>query len=467
MPFFARRATRRVSVAPELVKTKRGREFLRLQAERNEFFRCSGMHTRAVRSVVEAVCKREWSMTHPFSSSELLIPAFTRGVHEQLESVCQIHSEIAVYSALIASLFMPLAGELALPESNYRYLYSTSYYVGWVCSWVNILTSIFFRFAIGSMARESDMLVFLAWSRHYSVINISFFIANLYSFGAALNSGRAKLEHGDYCLDGSLSFMKWWYEWCGSDVGDSEIPVGQGVVYDEGVPIRNPWTLKAEELVLSCDEKVEWWKSAHIKKYIEFMHDYFNLQGLQCNSGMGPYSPPIHRILIGIMVVGILVILICFRNARLYWMKTATPLPVPPFTLWGEVFTYITNTFYRPDKDPYDMTIAWKDFEKRAEVGRKLAERDGNGSDCVDPLGNHDDVLEEMDETEPMPVQFETYKLELEGAGLSIDDMSTVGEDLLNTWLEEIGILRVGDRLKMIRYVKSLTGGASGGVGEI
>ena len=196
MPFFARRNTRRVSVAPELVKTKRGREFLRLQAERNEFFRCSGMHTRAVRDIVEAVCKKEWSMTHPFSCSELLIPAFTRGIHDQLESVCQIHSEIAVYSALIVSLFMPMAGELALPESTYRNLYFTSYYVGWACSWVNILTSIFFRFVTGSLARESDMLVFLAWSRFYSVANVMFFIGMLYAFGVALNAGRAKMEHG-------------------------------------------------------------------------------------------------------------------------------------------------------------------------------------------------------------------------------------------------------------------------------
>ena len=196
MPFFARRNTRRVSVAPELVKTKRGREFLRLQAERNEFFRCSGMHTRAVRDIVEAVCKKEWSMTHPFSCSELLVPAFTRGIHDQLESVCQIHSEIAVYSALIVSLFMPMAGELALPESTYRNLYFTSYYVGWACSWVNILTSIFFRFVTGSLARESDMLVFLAWSRFYSVANVMFFIGMLYAFGVALNAGRAKMEHG-------------------------------------------------------------------------------------------------------------------------------------------------------------------------------------------------------------------------------------------------------------------------------
>ena len=261
--------------------------------------------------------------------------------------------------------------------------------------------------------------------------------------------------------------MKWWDEWCGSGItgkssafDGSEVPIGQGVVYDEGVPIINPWVLKAEELALRCDEQVEWWESAHIRKYTEFMHDHFNLQGMQCNYGKGPYSPSIHNIMISIMVLGILVILFCCRNARLYWMKVAIPFPIP-FTFWGEVYVYITNTFYRPEKDPYDMTIAWKDFEKRAEVGRKLAERNDSGDEFINPMGNFD-ITEEMEETEPMPEQFETYKQELERAGLTIDDMTSVGEDLLNTLLEEVGVLKVGDRLKMMRYMKSLSGGGGG-----
>ena len=106
MYFFRRKRTNRIHATTQLLGTKHEQEFLRLEAERREFVRCSGMHTQEVRAIVEAVCKKEWSMTHPFSCSELLIPAFTKGIPEQLEDICSFHGEIAVYSALLMSLFL-------------------------------------------------------------------------------------------------------------------------------------------------------------------------------------------------------------------------------------------------------------------------------------------------------------------------------------------------------------------------
>ena len=63
MHLFRKKRTNRIHATTQLLGTKQEQEFLRLEAERREFVRCSGMHTQEVRAIVEAVCKKEWSMT--------------------------------------------------------------------------------------------------------------------------------------------------------------------------------------------------------------------------------------------------------------------------------------------------------------------------------------------------------------------------------------------------------------------
>ena len=149
MHFLRRKRTNRIHATTQLLGTKQEQEFLRLEAERREFVRCSGMHTQEVRAIVEAVCKKKWSMTHPFSSSEFLIPAFTKGIPEQLEDICSFHGEIAVYSALLMSLFLNLGFEAPLTKKE-RFEFVMAYHLGWACGWVNIMFSVFFRMAKAS-----------------------------------------------------------------------------------------------------------------------------------------------------------------------------------------------------------------------------------------------------------------------------------------------------------------------------
>ena len=119
---------------------------------------------------------------------------------------------------------------------------------------------------------------------------------------------------------------------------------------------------------------------------------------------------------------------------------------------------YFYNKYFRPDSDPYDMTIAWKDFEKRAEVARKLAERDENKDDFIHPDNEFAFITEEDVEDEiPLPSQLETYKDMLEKAQIGVDDMICIGEDVLNSILKEVGIDIIGDKIKIIKYIQDLS----------
>ena len=182
------------------------KQFSHLEAERAEFVRCSGMHTPVVRRIVEAVCTKGWSMAHPFSSSSFLIPAFTKGIPEQLEAVCTGHGEIAVYASLFMSIYVgSRLGGFVPPSSKHddlRKSFDIGYNVGLVSGLINVLVSVFFRASAATMARESDMLVFLAKSRYFSTVNIIVFLVGatvgmVNCLGAALASDR-----GDFCLDG-------------------------------------------------------------------------------------------------------------------------------------------------------------------------------------------------------------------------------------------------------------------------
>ena len=465
MNFFHKKRTNRIHTTTKLLDTKHEQEFLQLEAERREFVRCSGMHTQEVRAIVEAVCKKEWSMTHPFSCSEFLIPAFTKGIPEQLEDICSFHGEIAVYSALLMSLFLPLTFDANFSANGHlRARFIFGYYLGWASGWTSIMVSVFFRIAKASMSRESDMLVFLTYSRVLSGLNVLMLLLMLFAMGFALHQGLRNLVTGDYCLDGSLRWDTWWNEWTGNyrDMWTFwrdwyKQPVGQGIFYPEGETIKNPWILKAEELGLTYEDHTSspWDHPLH-SKYNEFLHHHFGFAWDGCTKDEYVYGNLYLMIICSIGVV--LFIMTVIRSARLYWTKASVSVPWVPGVFIGETFMYFYNKYFRPDSDPYDMTIAWKDFEKRAEIARKLAGRDVNKDDFIHPTDESAFMTKEDVQVEvPVPPQLEKYRDLLHKANLDLVNMSKVGEDLLNCLLKEAGIIVTGDRLDIINYIHDVS----------
>ena len=149
---------------------------------------------------------------------------------------------------------------------------------------------------------------------------------------------------------------------------------------------------------------------------------------------------------------------ICVRNMRLYWTKSVFLVPWVPGIFVGDLFMYFYNKYYRSVPDPYDLTIAWKDFEKRAEIARKLAERDVNKDDFIHPDNEFAFITEEDVEDEiPVPPQLETYKDMLDKAKLDVGRMCGLEQDVLNSILKEVGINIMGDRIDIIKYIHDLS----------
>ena len=96
-----------------------------MEEARVQFVRCSGMHTKAVRAILDEVCVynrgRYWANAlNPFSSLEFVTPAFTKGIPEQLGSLNLALSEIAIYASLSLTLFAGVQlGGFAAPSSKY------------------------------------------------------------------------------------------------------------------------------------------------------------------------------------------------------------------------------------------------------------------------------------------------------------------------------------------------------------
>ena len=99
---------------------------------------------------------------------------------------------------LVSAASFPQALNMMTCEKSF----DIGYNVGLVSGLINVLVSVFFRASAATMARESDMLVFLAKSRYFSTVNIIVFLVGatvgmVNCLGAALASDR-----GDFCLDG-------------------------------------------------------------------------------------------------------------------------------------------------------------------------------------------------------------------------------------------------------------------------
>ena len=216
--------------------------------KREEFARCSGMHTHSVLSIVKEVSVAQ-RFRNPLTAIGFVIPAFVKGIPQHLDSINLMAAEIAIYGALFVTIFSSaFFGGFAPPPSKYddlRTLFLLGYYIGIFGCGISIATSVWFRLASASLARESDMLVFIYKTSSWLWVNAALWFVNVGCVFMCMQSARQSALRGDHCLDGSMAFMAWWYEWVFDDY-----PHGQGVDYAKDIRIKNPWALKADELGL-------------------------------------------------------------------------------------------------------------------------------------------------------------------------------------------------------------------------
>jgi hypothetical protein len=119
------------------------------------------------------------------------------------------------------------------------------YYMGIFSCGISISMSLWFRMSSASLARESDMLVFIYTTSRWLWVNAALWLANVLCVFMCMGAARQSVLRGDHCLDGSMAFTAWWYEWVFNDY-----PYGQGVDYAKDIRIKNPWAQKADELGL-------------------------------------------------------------------------------------------------------------------------------------------------------------------------------------------------------------------------
>jgi hypothetical protein len=258
--------------------------------------------------------------------------------------------------------------------------------------------------ATSLLTRESDMLVFISYTRRLHMLNVfMFFIVIIIALIYGLTAADDSLFNGDKCIEdethGSLGFLTWWMEWTLNDY-----PRGAGAFHEKNVTIINPWAQKATALNISRPSKLDvpqywsgtdeggggWgilglWRWSGVamfsflepqdkesfETYKEFMHDHFELQGRDCFGK----TTNLHLIVCIFSLGGGLVFMI-FRSSK-FWLRSAF------FTeKCGSCCGVCGSCCSCSDSDPYDMSHIIEDFKQRKKVGQWFADRDrGKGKD--------------------------------------------------------------------------------------
>ena len=321
-----------------------------------------------------------------------------------IQSLIAASSEIAVYAALFLTLNLAavLGGGLSIPAPRYadkRFPILAQAFCVVSCFLTNIVASIILRLSSSALARESDMLVFISKIRYWNWINIGLFALGS-TFGMYISTAVFLITwiQGDYCLDGSLSFHSWFYEWA-----EEDYPAGAGVVHPEGEPIKNAWALKAAELNIDRPTL----KTARTTKgmedhptykmYREFMQDHFNLNGNQCYglNSWENYPNPLLWFLILFPSLIVLFWIFFVRNSRQYWLIGTRCCGI---------------------NDPFDLSYAFEDFKARAEIGARLAARDTNNDKFIDAATELQADGSEVGDSEDAGVPLTTNTMTLGGA---------------------------------------------------
>ena len=244
---------------------------------RATFLRCSGMHTKEVRSVIHQICSG--NVKGP--GVGFVAPALYEGIPEFLDKTLEALGEIAVYSSLYMAL-VATAGmsgytpQLSILEQN---IYYNGVFSSMMCHSGAVLMTVIYRLAAAGHLRDSDKLLYL-WRARYAPLAAALLfgwglvcatVMLMYSIGNTVAYGGACFANAG---DSSIVWTDWWYEW----VEKSMQPVGTGVIHEVGKRVENPWIKIANEKGIKPPAKGSWYYLADqtLKdQYSEFMKSHW------------------------------------------------------------------------------------------------------------------------------------------------------------------------------------------------
>lgn len=229
-------------------------------------------------------------------------------------------------------------------SNGIRALFCGGLYISIMFFFMNIGMSVFARFSSASLLRDSDKLIWLWKSRYLGTLNVTFVFIGFIGLAMSVLAATRNIYYGDNCMENhSLSYMHYWdLWWYAEDPMNSE---------------DTPWLQYVKNNTIDKSEAEYDDENNIMKLYFEVMKDEFGLAGTQCYGDSGHSSwifffliPPVFVIAVPFMIY-----LTVVRNVTFYWLKG-----------WDK-------------KDPFDLTVAYEEYEHRAKIGKELAAIDDDG----------------------------------------------------------------------------------------
>ena len=463
------------------------------EARREQYLRCSGMHTESVKEVVRTIC--DGKLNNP--SYAFVAPALYEGIPEFLNQMLDVLGQIAVYSSLIVGIIASagMSGFYPKTEPGAMGGYYSGVFSGMCANTMVVAIEMFYRYAAVGHMRDSDKLLFLWRARHVPYVAVMLWILGIWGPGVALALAvNDTVYNGGACFAGkdpTMHWTDWWEEWVG--LAGAHPPQGAGIVHPKGEQIPNPWMLRANELGISAPDPIGMTACGDqelVDQYSEFMRDHFGFdkscqpqQALHEHFG-GFGSGGIgymHQFLIAFFPISYLCAFYVLirvgptRHMFNYW--SAQPAPVwKQYTLgflgWVTPFYFFGPLAETKTNDPFDMTEAFEEFKLRAAVGLELAKKDTTGDGFVNLEENqlslrlsHGELLpEELPEDHLASADFGAL---LEALGLDkkygalakqieLESLRSLAQDgggeCLNE-LKDAGV-SVGDRIKIVQALR-------------
>ena len=385
-------------------------------ARRSEFLRCSGMHTKPVQKVVEAICQGK--VRGP--GVGFVAPALYEGIPEFLDKTMDAMGELAVYASLYMGLiatagmsgFYPAITVIADVNVYYNGVFASMF-----CHSGVVMMAVTYRLAAVGHMRDSDKLLYLWRARYVPLINYAFFATATASVMVTLMASvRSAIRDGGACFasigDPTMHWDDWWDEWVGYESQLKQgirIPVGAGVVHPQGEEVLNPWILKANELGITRN-------SSFAKDgYHEFMRDHFGFsKSCEVQTALHERYGGYHggNTIFAFWMLPYMIIGLCLpwmwillwiaptRHIFNYWLQPNDKCKRYSLGTLG-YFSFYTFGPLAYDKidDPYDLTEAWAEFQYRASIGAKLAEKDMDRSGAVDVTEHREVSSAELEDT--------------------------------------------------------------------
>ena len=364
---------------------------------RNEFLRCSGMHTKPVQNVLEVICQGK--VRGP--GVGFVAPALYEGIPEFLDKTMDVMGELAVYASLYMGLIATIGVSGYFPSPTFLDGFYNGVYGSMFCHSAVVLMAVTYRLAAVGHLRDSDKLLYLWRARYVPLLSYILFSIATVSVLVALNVSTAEMvEKGGACFVGIGDPTMSWWDWCWEWVDTDRIPVGAGVVHPKGEQVLNPWILRANELGIAAPGGKS---QKHRDQYSEFIRDHFGFskscepqQALHERYGgyLHDNVRQSHMWLYPYLIICLILPWVwCFvwiaptRHIFNYWLQ-------PQDKCKRHSLGFLA---YEKIDDPYDLTEAWAEFQYRAMIGAKLAGKDVDHSGFVDIMEHRQALEAELD----------------------------------------------------------------------